>query len=103
MTLCTTTSTKFYYSQKVGVTYAKLRKCEFFMKRVSFLSHIISEEGMTMDSGKDQNKLSWNACASVTDSRSSPGLVGYYQKFIEGFPKIAKPMTDSLGKDKKFN
>jgi hypothetical protein len=32
--------------------YVKLSKCEFWMKQVSFLSHVISEEGIFMDSGK---------------------------------------------------
>jgi hypothetical protein len=40
--------------------------------------------------------------ASVADIHSFLVLVGYYRKFIEGFPKIAKPMTELLGKDKKF-
>jgi hypothetical protein len=30
------------------------------------------------------------------------GLAGYYQRFIEGFSKISKPMTELLEKDKKF-
>jgi hypothetical protein len=41
--------------------------------------------------------------ASVIDICSSLGLVGYYRKFIEGFLKIAKPMTELLRKDKKFH
>jgi hypothetical protein len=39
---------------------------------------------------------------SVDDIRSSLGLVGYYRKFIEAFPKITKPMTKLLGKGKKY-
>jgi hypothetical protein len=39
---------------------------------------------------------------SVTDIQSSHGLVGHYRRFIEGFSKITKPMTELLKKDKKF-
>jgi hypothetical protein len=46
--------------------------------------------------------LSWNAPTSVGDIRSFLGLAGYYQRFIEVFPKISKPMTELLEKDKKF-
>jgi hypothetical protein len=60
------------------------------------------EEGIFLDSNKIRDMLSWNAPASVTDIRSFLGLVGYYRKFIEGFSKITKPMTEMLGKDKKF-
>jgi hypothetical protein len=63
--------------------YAKLRKCEFWMKQVAFLSHIILEEGMFMDSSKIQDMLSWNVLASVTNIRSPLGLVGSYRRFIE--------------------
>jgi hypothetical protein len=69
---------------------------------VSSLSHVISEEGISVDSRKIQNMLSWNAPTSDTDIRSSLGLVGYYQRFIEEFPKITKPMTELLRKDKEF-
>jgi hypothetical protein len=39
---------------------------------------------------------------SVGDVRSFLGLAGYYQRFIEGFSKISKPMIELLKKDKKF-
>jgi hypothetical protein len=70
---------------------------------VSFLSHIISEEGISVDLSKIRDVLSWNTPASVTDIWSFLGLVGYYRKFIEGFSKITKPITELLGKDKKFH
>jgi hypothetical protein len=82
--------------------YAKLSKCEFWMKQVAFLGHVISEEGISMDPSKVQDVLSWNAPTSVGDIWSFLGLDGYYRRFIEGFSKISKPMTELLKKDKKF-
>jgi hypothetical protein len=58
--------------------------------------------GIFVDPNKIQDLLSWNAPTSVCDIRSFLGLVGYYQRFIEGFLKISKPMTELLKKDKKF-
>jgi hypothetical protein len=46
--------------------------------------------------------LSWKAPMSVSDIRSFLGLAGYYRRFIEGFFKISKPMTELLEKDMKF-
>jgi hypothetical protein len=70
--------------------YAKLSKCEFWLKQVAFLGHVVSKGDV----------LSWKAPTSVSDIRSFLGLAGYYQRFIEGFSKISKPMTELLEKDK---
>jgi hypothetical protein len=82
--------------------YAKRSKCEFWLKQVAFLGHIISKGGIAMDPSKIEDVLSWNAPMSVSDIRSFLGLAGYYRRFIEGFLKISKPMTMLLEKDKKF-
>jgi hypothetical protein len=82
--------------------YAKLSKCEFWMKQVAFLGHIILKGGISMDPSNVQDVLSWNAPTSVGDIWSFLGLARYYQRFIEEFSKISKPMTELLEKDKKF-
>jgi hypothetical protein len=82
--------------------YAKLSKCEFWMKQVAFLGHVISKGGIFVDPSKVQDVLSWNAPTSVSDTRSFLGLARYYRRIIEGFSKISKPMTELLEKDKKF-
>jgi hypothetical protein len=56
--------------------YAKISKCEFWIKKVYFLSHVISKEGMSVDLRRIRDALSWNAHASVTDIHSLLGLVG---------------------------
>jgi hypothetical protein len=82
--------------------YAKMSKCEFWLKEVPFLGHVISEGGISIDLSKIEDVLSWNTPTSVSDIRSFLGLAGYYRSFIEGFSKISKPMIKLLGKDKKF-
>ncbi|GKD72649.1 putative reverse transcriptase domain-containing protein, partial [Tanacetum coccineum] len=52
--------------------YAKFSKCEFWIPKVQFLGHVIDS------------------------------LAGYYQRFIEGFSKIAKPMTNLTQKKVAF-
>jgi hypothetical protein len=82
--------------------YTKLCKCEFWMKKVAFLGHIISKGGISVDPSKVQDVLSWNVPMSVGDIRSFLGLAGYYRRFIKGFSKRSNPMTELLEKDKKF-
>jgi hypothetical protein len=82
--------------------YAKLSKCEFWLKQLAFLVHVISKGGISVDPSKVQDVLSWKAPTSVSDIQSFLGLAGYYRRFIEGFSKISKPMTELLEKDKQF-
>jgi hypothetical protein len=65
--------------------YAKLSKCEFWLKQVAFLGHVILKGGIFVDPSKVQVVLSWNAPKSLSDIQSFPGLAGYYRRFIEGF------------------
>jgi hypothetical protein len=81
---------------------AKLSKCEFWLKQVSFLGHIILKGGIFVDPSKIQDVLSSNVPTSVGDIQSFFGLAGYYQRFIKEFSKITMHMTKLLEKDKKF-
>jgi hypothetical protein len=82
--------------------YAKLNKCEFWLKEDSFLGHIISEGGISIDPSKVKDILGWNTPQNILDIRSFLGLAGYYRRFIEGFSKISKPMIELLEKGKTF-
>jgi hypothetical protein len=82
--------------------YAKLSKCEFWLKQVAFFGHVISKGGISLDPSKVQDVLSWKAPTIVNDIQSFLGLDGYYQRFIEEFLMISKPMTELLKKDKQF-
>jgi hypothetical protein len=83
--------------------YAKLNKCEFWLKEVSFLGHIISEGGISIDPSKVKDVLSWNTAPhNVLDIICFRGLPGYYRRFIEGFSRISMPATELLVKGKTF-
>ena len=60
---------------------------------MSFLGHIISKDGIAVDPEKIKAVVEWPAPKSVTEIRSFLDLAGYYRRFVEGFSKIAGPMT----------
>ena len=82
--------------------YAKFSKCEFWLKELIYLGHVVSAEGVAVIPDKVQTILDWEAPKSVKDVRSFLGMAGYYHRFIENFSKIAKPMTELLKKGKKL-
>jgi hypothetical protein len=82
--------------------YAKFSKCEFWLDQVEFLGHVISKEGIAINPSKVQSVLDWQAPTNVKEIRGFLGMVGYYRRFIEGFSKIAGPMTKLLRKNTPF-
>ena len=82
--------------------YAKLSKCKFWLSKVSFLGHVITDGGIIVDPGKVKDVLKWELPKTDLEIRSFLGLTGYYRRFIDGFSKIVKPLTSLLEKDKKF-
>ncbi|GJR55512.1 putative reverse transcriptase domain-containing protein [Tanacetum coccineum] len=83
--------------------YAKFSKCEFWIPKVQFLGHVIDSEGIHVDPAKIESIKDWTSPKSPTEIRQFLGLAGYYRRFIEGFSKIAKPMTKLTQKKVKFD
>ena len=65
--------------------YAKFSKCEFWLLEVKFLGHVVSKDGIAVDSSKVEAILNWQRPKSVTEIRSFLGLAGYYRRFVRGF------------------
>ena len=82
--------------------YAKFIKCQFWLDRVAFLGHVVSAEGISVDPQKIEAIVYWKPPTNITEVRSFLGLAGYYRKFVEGFSKIATPLTKLTRKEEKF-
>jgi len=65
--------------------YAKFSKCEFWLKKVPFLGHVLSKERIYVDPAKVQEVLDWKVPTSVHEVRNFLGLAGYYRRFISEF------------------
>ena len=79
-----------------AVCRLKGSKCEFFKGQVSYLGHIVSEEGIQTDPEKIEVVRSWPVPTTVKEVRQFLGFTGYYRRFIKGYASIAHPLNDLL-------
>nr|GEY47049.1 putative reverse transcriptase domain-containing protein [Tanacetum cinerariifolium] len=84
-------------------SYTKFSKCEFWLSKVQFLGHVIDSKGVHIDPAKIEAIKDWESPKTPTKIRQFLGLAGYYRRFIEGFSKIARPMTKLTQKNVKFD
>ncbi|XP_016165014.1 uncharacterized protein LOC107607597 [Arachis ipaensis] len=82
------------YMNRERKLYAKLSKCEFWKEEVKFL--------IAVDPLKVETVMEWERTMTVMEVRSFLGLAGYYRRFIEGFFRIALPMTKLTRKKVPF-
>lgn len=76
--------------QKEGLK-VKLAKCGFFKQEVSYLGHIISDQGVATDLSKIELMAKWQIPTTTSELRSFLGIASYYWRFEEGFAKLAAP------------
>ncbi|GJW20346.1 putative reverse transcriptase domain-containing protein [Tanacetum coccineum] len=82
--------------------YAKFSKCDFWIRIVQFLGHLIDSQGLHVDPAKIEAVKNWTSPTTPTEIRQFLGLAGYYRRFIKDFSKIAKSLTELTQKNKKY-
>ncbi|GKA39970.1 putative reverse transcriptase domain-containing protein [Tanacetum coccineum] len=83
--------------------YGKFSKCEFWLREVQFLRHVIMGDGIHVDPSKIEAVKNWKALRTSSEVCSFLGLARYYRRFIENFSKIAKPLSVLTHKSKTFD
>nr|CAD1838176.1 unnamed protein product [Ananas comosus var. bracteatus] len=82
--------------------YAKLKKCEFWLREVAFLGHVISAVGVAVEPKKIDVIRDWPRPMTVPEVRSFLRLARYYRRFVKGFAKLSTPLTRLTRKGIRF-
>ena len=64
--------------------FAKMSKCEFEMKELLYVGHIIGQEGGKVHMEKIRDILEWPSPKNITELRGFIGICTYYKKFVKG-------------------
>ena len=76
-----------------------MSKCKFAVRKVAFLGHIVSEDGIQPDPAKAQVINDWTEPKDKKELMSFLGLAQYFAKFIKGYSVLTVPLTNLLRKD----
>ena len=80
----------------------KPAKCELLRRRVPFLGHIVSAQGVEVDPSKIDRIVDWPTPTSLTQLRSFVGLCAYYRRYVPDFSNICKPLFILTQKGQPF-
>jgi hypothetical protein len=76
-----------------------MSKCKFTYKKVEYLDHILSDEGVKTDPNKVKAMVRWPRPTSIKSLKGFLILTGYYKRFIKGYGLIVGPLTQLLKKE----
>ncbi|CAI7888030.1 unnamed protein product [Closterium sp. NIES-53] len=82
--------------------YVKLSKSEFALKKVQFLGHMVSAQGVHVDPKKIEAVRTWKTPKNVKELQQFLGFANYYNRFVLNYAKIAAPLTNLLKKNTPY-
>jgi len=77
-------------------------KCQLFQRRVEFLEHIVSADGISTAPNKTESVEQWPSPKSMKVLRSYKDVCSYYRRFMRGFADIAKLLHKLTDLDAPF-
>ncbi|CAI7731256.1 unnamed protein product [Closterium sp. NIES-54] len=83
-------------------SYVKLSKSDFALKKVQFLWHMVSAEGIHVDPRKIEVVKKWKVPENVKELQQFLGFANCYNRFMPQYAKIAAPLTNLLKKDMPY-
>ncbi len=90
------------HEENLKKLYAKMKKCEFWLREVTFLGHVVSAAGVAIDPMKNDVIQDWHRLTTIVEVRSFFGLAGYNRTFVEGFEKLSTTLTHLTRKEIMF-
>ena len=88
---------------RVAKLCCSIKKSDIHVREREFLAYHISPEWLSMSTAKVESVRNWPVPRNVKDIQAFLGFANFYRRFIEGFSKICKPLTDLIQKDRKSN
>ncbi|CAI7786952.1 unnamed protein product [Closterium sp. NIES-54] len=82
--------------------YVKLSKSEFALKKVQFLGHMVSAQGVHVEPKKIEVVQTWKTPENVKEVQQFLGFANYYNRFVPNYAKIAAPLTNLLKKNTPY-
>ena len=82
--------------------FPKYSKCEFLLRSVTFLNHIISSKGIEVDPKKTEAVRNCPRPLSPSEAKIFVGPSRYYRRFVDCFASISSPLTILTQKNMKF-
>ncbi len=76
--------------------YANLKKCQLHQEELRFLGYIVSHQGIQMEEERIKAVRDWPEPQSVRDIQVFLGFANFYRRFIQGFSRLAAPLTSML-------
>ncbi|XP_070851494.1 uncharacterized protein [Drosophila suzukii] len=78
------------------------KKCAFFRRRLVYLGHVISAEGVQTDPVKVTAITNLKPLTCLKELRQCLGMASWYRRFVPNFASVVQPMTALLKKGRKL-